>query len=59
MVEAAAKAGVRVYSTAHDYLGTPTRCELLLGYGAMSEREIAAGVRLLEGAIGRGRKSGL
>ncbi|MCU1236058.1 MAG: hypothetical protein JWP63_4025, partial [Candidatus Solibacter sp.] len=29
----------------------PRRCELLLGYGAMSEREIAAGVRLLEGAI--------
>uniref|UniRef100_Q024I6 Transcriptional regulator, GntR family n=1 Tax=Solibacter usitatus (strain Ellin6076) TaxID=234267 RepID=Q024I6_SOLUE len=55
LVEAAAKAGVRVYSTAHYYLGAAPRCELLLGYGAMSEREIAAGVRMLAVALGQRR----
>jgi GntR family transcriptional regulator/MocR family aminotransferase len=52
LVAAAAKRGVRVYSTRHYYLGVPARCELVLGYGAMSEREITSGVRILAEALG-------
>jgi GntR family transcriptional regulator/MocR family aminotransferase len=51
LVNRAAAAGVRVHSSASYYLRPPDRCELVLGYGAMTEREIAAGIRALESAI--------
>jgi GntR family transcriptional regulator/MocR family aminotransferase len=51
LVARAAADGVRVYSSASYYLRPPDRCELVLGYGAMTEREIAAGIRALESAI--------
>jgi GntR family transcriptional regulator/MocR family aminotransferase len=49
-LERAAAAEVYVYSAAPYYLTPPNRCELVLGYGAMPERDIAAGIRLLEAA---------
>jgi len=50
-ISAAARAGVRVSSTTPYYVRAPMGCELLLGYAAMNEREIAAGIRILAGAI--------
>ncbi len=50
LVDRAAAAGVRVFSTASYYLHPHDRCELVLGYGAMNERQIAAGIRALETA---------
>jgi GntR family transcriptional regulator/MocR family aminotransferase len=43
----AAKVGVKVGPVAHYYVNPPECCELLLGYAGLSERQIAAGVRLL------------
>ena len=51
LIALAAEAGVGVYSAAPYYLKQPNRCELILGYGAMPERDIAAGIRLLATAI--------
>lgn len=51
LVARAAAAGVRVSSSASFYLHPPDRFELVLGYGAMTEREIAAGIRALQSAI--------
>jgi GntR family transcriptional regulator / MocR family aminotransferase len=51
MIAAAAAAGVGVYPVAPYYLGEPASAGLLLGYAALDEREITAGIRLLAGAI--------
>jgi len=51
LINRAAQAGVGIYSTAPYYLKPPDRCELILGYGALSERDITAGIRILETAI--------
>jgi len=51
LIGRAAEAGVGVYSAMPYYLNPPNRCELILGYGAMPERDIANGIRLLAAAI--------
>jgi GntR family transcriptional regulator / MocR family aminotransferase len=51
IIAAAASAGVGVYPVAPYYLGEPASAGLLLGYAALDEREIAAAIRLLAGAI--------
>jgi len=51
IVEAAACAGVGVYPVGPYYLGKPRAAGLLLGYAALSEREIEAGIRLLGKSI--------
>ncbi len=54
IVATAAAAGVGVYPISPYYLSAPQSAGLLLGYGAMSERDIDAGIRLLGRALGRG-----
>jgi GntR family transcriptional regulator / MocR family aminotransferase len=49
LIARAAASGVGIYSAAPYYLKPPNRCELVLGYGAMTERDIATGIRLLAG----------
>ncbi len=51
LIDLAARAGVGVYSAEPYYLKPPDRCELILGYGAMPERDIASGIRILATAI--------
>jgi len=51
LISRAAQAGVAIYSTFPYYLKPPDRCELILGYGALTERDITAGIRTLESAI--------
>ena len=51
LISRAAQAGVAIYSTAPYYLKPPERCELILGYGALADRDITAGIRALENAI--------
>jgi len=51
LIARAAHAGVGVYSTASYYLNPPDHCELILGYGSMTENGIAAGIRALASAI--------
>jgi len=46
-IDAALRHGVRAGGVSHYYLNPPECCELLLGYAALSERDIAAGVRAL------------
>jgi len=45
LIERAAKAGVGVYGTATTYLEAPREAALLMGYAALSERQIRAGIR--------------
>ncbi len=47
IVDAAAAGGIGVYPINPYYLSEPPSAGLLLGYAAMSEREIDAGIRLL------------
>jgi GntR family transcriptional regulator/MocR family aminotransferase len=48
LIERAARAGVGVYSAAPYYgAKAPACCELMLGYGALSESEIAEGIQVL------------
>jgi GntR family transcriptional regulator/MocR family aminotransferase len=51
LIERAARAGVGVYSAA-PYYGAKAHacCELMLGYGALTQAEIATGIRLLREA---------
>jgi GntR family transcriptional regulator / MocR family aminotransferase len=51
LVARAARAGVGVYSAAKNYLRPPQHVELILGYGALSERAIRAGILALKGVI--------
>ena len=51
-IEAAAREGVRAGAAGHYYVGDPAACELLLGYAAIGERDIAAGIRVLAGVCG-------
>jgi GntR family transcriptional regulator/MocR family aminotransferase len=51
LIARAAEAGVGIYSAAPYYLKPPNRCELILGYGAMPERDITTGIRLLAATI--------
>jgi len=51
IVAAAAAAGVGVYPVDPYYLGAPPAAGLLLGYAALTEREIDAGIRQLRRAL--------
>lgn len=46
-IAAAGRQGVKVGGVSHYYLNPPPCCELLLGYAGISERDIAAGIRIL------------
>jgi GntR family transcriptional regulator/MocR family aminotransferase len=47
VIARASEIGVGVYSTAPYYMKPPAGCELILGYGAIPERDIREGIRLL------------
>ena len=51
LVARAVRAGIGVYSAAKNYLRPPQHVELILGYGALSERTIRAGIFALKGVI--------
>jgi GntR family transcriptional regulator / MocR family aminotransferase len=51
LIERAREADVAMHSAAPFYLQSPERCELMLGYGALTERDIREGVRRLAGAV--------
>lgn len=44
-------AGVGLYTTVSNYLRTPRRAELLLGYSAMTEPAIRSGIRILQQCV--------
>jgi GntR family transcriptional regulator / MocR family aminotransferase len=47
VIAAAARQGVGIYSASQYYVKPPHRSELMLGYGALSERQIREGIRIL------------
>ncbi|MGH9703743.1 MAG: PLP-dependent aminotransferase family protein [Candidatus Acidiferrales bacterium] len=47
LIERAAREGVGIYPAAPYYLRKPRRAEILLGYSALSERELHEGIRIL------------
>ena len=51
LIHKAAAAGVGIYSTAVNYLRTPPRAELMLGYAAMPEPSIRAGIGILRQCV--------
>ncbi len=51
LIQKAAAAGVGIYSTAVNYLRTPPRAELMLGYAAMSESSIRTGIGILHQCV--------
>jgi DNA-binding transcriptional MocR family regulator len=51
LVRNAREEGVGVHSSAPFYLDPPSVCELILGYGALQERDIREGIRRLSTAI--------
>jgi GntR family transcriptional regulator/MocR family aminotransferase len=51
VIAAAARQGVGIYSASQYYVKPPHRCELMLGYGALSERQIREGIRILGSLI--------
>ena len=51
LIQEAARAGVGLYSVMPYYLTPPCRAGLLLGYGAMSEDDIRAGIQRLASVI--------
>jgi|SRR5579872_769361 len=53
LIEAAARQGVGIHSARSYYLKPPKASELIIGYGAMSEDEIRAGVRILVSVLDR------
>lgn len=53
LISAAAAEGLGIYSAHVYYLKPPKRCELILGYGALTEHEIRAGIGILGSLVRR------
>jgi GntR family transcriptional regulator/MocR family aminotransferase len=53
-IDYAARAGVGLYSVTPYYLMAPPRAGLLLGYAALTEEEIRAGVQRLAAVLDHG-----
>jgi len=51
LIEDGARAGIGLYPVSPYYLSPPSRAGLLLGYAAMTETEIHAGIKGLAGVL--------
>jgi GntR family transcriptional regulator/MocR family aminotransferase len=51
LLEAGARAGVGLYPVSPYHLSPPSQAGLLLGYAAMTETEIHAGIKGLAGVL--------